>query len=138
MLGRFCRLLSILLYRKIPLNISLVLVRDTLTFVPIQEAVALLAAQVDKGVSLSEALKQSRLFPATLPQFVLGAEMHAELPQTLARLSELYEQRSEFQGTQVRLALFVLAQLVIGLCVFAMIVSLFWPIYRIQDAMRIR
>lgn len=129
-LGRLCRLLSLLLNRRLPLHAALSLVRDSFTFVPAQEAVTRVAEQVEKGVPLPDALGACRFFPPTLASFVRGAEVHGELPQSLSRLAEMYEERGDVQGTQVRFLLYLSAQLAVGACVLFLALSLFMPIFR--------
>jgi type IV pilus assembly protein PilC len=135
-LARFCRLLSILLGRRIPMTAALTMVRDSFAFVPAQEAVERVRQQVANGEGLAQAIEQCRFFPATLAGFVRGAERHGELPQSLSRLAELYDQRADVLGSHVRFTIYLVAQLMIGACVFFMLVSVFLPIFKMQEVMR--
>ncbi|MCY3022639.1 MAG: type II secretion system F family protein [Planctomycetota bacterium] len=136
MVGRFCRLLSILLHRRVPMNAALVMVRDSVDFVPVQEAVGRVADEVGRGGSLPDALAQCRFFPPTLSRFVRGAEVHGDLPLSLSRLADLYDERANLQGTQVRFMLYLTAQLTIGALVLVIVLSGFLPIFKIQEMMR--
>lgn len=129
LVARFCRMLGILLARRIPLNTALVFVRDSMTFLPVQLAVGQVCEAVDKGGVLSDAIGACRIFPPTLASFVRGAELTGELPQSLSRLADLYEERADLQGTQVRLLLFVSMQLAIGACVVFLVIGCFAPMY---------
>ena len=136
MLGRFCRLLAILLLRRVPLNAALRLVRDSIAFLPAREAVSRVTEQVDNGGSFPDALAANRFFPATLAGFARGAELHGELPQSMSRLADTYEQSADVHGVRLRLALYVTTVLFIGVWVALIMLSIFMPLYGLQEMMR--
>ncbi|HYG74373.1 MAG TPA: type II secretion system F family protein [Planctomycetota bacterium] len=136
MLARICRMLGMLLRQKIPLHQALCLVRDTVSIVPMQEAVNEVADEVGKGKDFSEALAACGMFPPTLSRFVRGGLAHGELPQSLLRMAELYDERGETQGTQVRFAVFVMTQLAVGFVLFVAIIAFLFPIFKIQEVLR--
>ena len=70
------------------------------------------------------------MFPPTLSQFVRGAEIHGDLAQSLSRLAEIYEERSDLKATQLRMALMILTNGAIGLMVLFLMYSLFMPLFR--------
>ena len=117
---------------------QLALVRDSLTFVPMREAVGRIAERVELGEAFPSALASNPIFPSSLASFIAGAQSHGDLPETLARVAVLYEERGDLMGAQVRFALFVFAQLLVGALVFFFLLSIYWPFLRISEVLRIR
>jgi type II secretory pathway component PulF len=129
-LGRFCRLLGILLCRRVPLDSALELTRNSFTFIPLNDAIEAVLSRIKSGAQLDEALSACALFPPTIIEFVRGGQAHGELAETLLRLADIYEQRAEVDGTRVRFLIFLFAQLSIGLAVGVVIYSFFYPLFR--------
>ena len=136
LLGRFCRLLGILLQRRIPLDAALELTRDCFTFIPMHQAIDAVLVRVKNGAQFDEALSSFPLFPPTIVQFVRGGQAHGELPGTLFRLADLYEQRGELDGARVRFLIYVIAQVTVGFAVGLMILAFLLPMFKIQDQLR--
>lgn len=127
LLGRFCRVLGILLQQRIPIDAALQMTRDCFTFIPMQQAIDAAMRRVLNGSPLDEAMNVCPLFPATLGQFIRGGQMHGNLPVSLGRLADLYEERGNLWGAQLRMFIYIAAQVTVGLAVGAMIISFFLP-----------
>ncbi len=138
LLGRFCRLLGILLHRRIPLDAALELTRDCFQHLPMNKAIDVALIHVRNGACLEEALGNCPLFPPTLLQFVAGAQLHGDLPETLFRLADLYEQRGELDGARVRYLIYVVAQISVGIAVATVVISFLLPMFRVHDMLRTR
>ena len=131
-LGRFCRLVGILLQRRVPLDSALQLTRDCFTYIPFNEAIGAILDRVQNGAQLDAALSPCLLFPPTIIQFIRSGQIHGDLPDALFRLADLFEQRSQIEGSRVRFLIYVIAQMSIGLAVGVMIFSFYYPMFRIQ------
>lgn len=132
LLGRFCRILGILLHRHIPMDAALELTRNCFTYIPMNQAINGVLTRVKNGAAFDEALKSCPLFPPTIIQFVQGGQMHGDLSETLFRLADLFEQRSEIDGARVRFLIYVVAQVAVGVAVGGMIMAFLLPMLRIQ------
>ena len=128
LLGRFCRLLGVLLARNIPIDSALEFTGNCMTFIPMRECVDQMRQRLSKGASLDTALTHP-LIPPTLLQFIRSAQIHGELPATLSRLADVYEERGVLEGARLRLYIFVIAQVSVGLLVGGAIVTFFIPMF---------
>ena len=135
-LGHCCRMLGLLLRRRMPLASAMGLVRQGATFLPLAEGLAVVGAAVEKGAPLAVALQQAPFFPASLTVLLQGAQELGDLPETLTRLGEQYEERAEYLGPRLRMDLYVLIVAVLGVHVGAVMISVFLPLFRIQEALR--
>jgi type IV pilus assembly protein PilC len=135
-LGRFCRLLGLLLQRGMPLDMGLGLVRDSFTFLPMRDAVAAAAERVAKGSPVDAAMGGSRMFPETLLLFVRGGQKAGNLGEALERAADMYEERAENLGAQLRFQIFVACALLVGLAVAVFVIGMFLPIFKMQEMMR--
>ena len=115
--------------RGLALEVSLALVRDALGFAPLAEAVGQVRDDVGKGQALSDALRDSFFFPPTFILFVKGAEKHGELPDTLVRMAESFEERGDVLGTRLRFFVFLFSQILAGCLVLFALAALFLPIF---------
>jgi type IV pilus assembly protein PilC len=135
-LARFCRLLSVLLKSKLPLDTALGLVADSFTYLPVRGSVQRVAAKANDGQSLVAALKTQTFFPPTFVQFVEGAALHGNLDQSLSNLAESYEQRATLEAARLRMLVYILSMLALGCLVIWLILAFFLPMFHFHDALR--
>jgi type II secretory pathway component PulF len=135
LVGRVCRQLGLLLRHGVPLDAALRLAAENVAWLPVRAAVARTAENLAQGATLSAAFPAGGVFPATFFYFLRGAETHGDLPATLERLAERYEEQAAVEGARLRMAIFVLAMLAVGLAVAWLALSCFLPIFRIQQTL---
>jgi len=133
LLGRFCRLLSLLLQRRIPLDVAMGLVRDSFTFLPMRDAAAAVAERVAHGTAAAEALAAHEVFPETLLLFVRGGQAHGDLAQSLSRVADMYEERADLLGARLRFLIYLICTLAVGLAVLWALLAAYMPIFRLQE-----
>ncbi len=131
-----CRQLSLLLSRGVPLPVAMALAEDCMWLVPLRDGLREARLRVEQGSALSDALQSTGFFPATLIMLIRGAETHGELPQTLKLVGEEQDEILAIQSKQVIFMVFICAQVVVASCVMLLLLSMFMPLFRIQNAFR--
>lgn len=91
--ARFSRTLSDLLNAGVDVGSSLELTADVLHLVPYQKAVRALRRPIVQGTELSEALEATGRFDADVLAFVESGEETGNLPESLSRVADDYEER---------------------------------------------
>lgn len=134
--GSLTRQLSLFLTRGIPLPVALQLAEDCMWLQPARDSIRAIRSQVEKGDALSTAMENSEFIPATVVMLVRGAETHGDLPQTMKMIGEEQDEIQAIQSKQVIFLTFLLAQVVVASAVFFLLIAMFAPIFRIQDALR--
>lgn len=137
MMGRFCRLMGILLKRNMPLETALQLTAQSTSILPMRTAIEALRRKTMAGASLHDAVSAEPLFPATFSFMISGAQSHGDLPETLERLAELYEERLRIAGARLRFAIYVLASLLLALCVAWVAFAVFMPLFDLQRSLQL-
>jgi len=138
LIGRFCRLLSILLKHRVPFEVAIGIVRESFTFHPMREAIAEVRSKVLQGTDAAGALAGNPLFPETLLLFIRGGQEHGKLDESLVRVADMYEERAQLLGVRLRFAIYLFCTLAIGLTALWAIVAALMPIFYIQEAIQKR
>ena len=96
-IARFARTLGSLLQSGVTLISALQIVRNVVNNILIAEAIDNTIDQIKEGISLSEPLSKSRLFPPVVIQMISVGEQSGELEKMLNKVADIYEQEVESQ-----------------------------------------
>jgi type IV pilus assembly protein PilC len=130
------RTLSILIGSGVSILDGLLIVTETTTNLIFQEAFNNIFKQVQKGVSLGQAMKNEGVFPPILVQMATVGEQTGHLDDTLMRISHYFEIESEI-ATKAMTTLIEPAILVfLGLGVGFLVMSVITPIYNLTSSFK--
>lgn len=87
------------------------------------------SAMVEKGVSLSDSLSHSNMFPPMLIQMVRVGESTGRIDETLLKVSEYFERDLDVKVKTVTTAIEPILIIVLGISVAFLILSVITPIY---------
>ena len=125
--GRFARTLSDLLEAGVDINSSLSLSADVLQFEPNRKAVSTSRAAVLKGSELAPALRTTRRFAPDMLAFVETGEETGQLPESLARVANDYEDRADSLikniGDVIKPLLMIVVGAIVGFIVVAFLMA---------------
>lgn len=93
--ARFSRTLSTLLEAGVDYPSSFDLTADVARLAPIRRALRHVRTEVLEGGEVSQALAETRRFPADVIAYVETGEDSGQLPESLAKLADEYEERVE-------------------------------------------
>lgn len=127
--ARMCQSMSLLISSKTPLVESIELVKDMISFYPIENALESIKKEVVKGASLHSELSKYTIFDTRLISMVKIAEETNSLDNTFARLSAQYqediEHKTKLLGTIIEPLIIVLIGGVVGTIMVAMYLPMF-------------
>lgn len=132
-LTEFTRTLALLLNSGVSLLQALEIVTKGVDNIIYQDALGECAKQVEKGVSLSQALQRYSDFPPILQQMVAVGEETGKLDDVLRKLSVYFEQESEQAVKNMTAAIEPMIMIVLGIGVGAMVIAVIMPIYNLTS-----
>lgn len=132
-LTEFTRTLSLLLGAGISLLQAMEIVTDGVTNMVYREALQDVTKQVEKGISLSQALSRYDMFPPILHQMISVGEETGKLDEVLLKLSEYFESESEQAIKNMTAAIEPMIMIVLGIGVGLMVIAVIMPIYSLTS-----
>jgi type II secretory pathway component PulF len=132
-LTEFSRTLALLITAGVSLLESLDIVSEALDSISFREVISQAKAEVEKGVSLSQALEVHDIFPPILPQMVSVGEETGRIDEILEKLSEYYEKESEYAVKNLTTMMEPMIMIILGVGVGFMAISIIMPIYNLTD-----
>lgn len=135
-LARFAEALSQMLSNGIPILRALDLAGRAVGNRVIERSVARLRDAVERGDTLSAAMKATGRYPALMVQFVATGERTGQMDSMVERAGKFYE--NEVAATLRGLTALVEPMLIVvlGLVVGSMVVCLFIPVFRLHELVR--
>ncbi len=128
------RTLSILIGSGVSILDGLSIVVDTSGNVIYQNSFRRIYSQVEKGVSLGNAMLQEGIFPPILVQMTLVGEQTGHLDDTLLRIAKYFEMESEIAVKAMTALIEPLILVVLGLGVGFLVLSVITPIYNLTNS----
>lgn len=132
-LTEFARTLSLLLGAGVSLLEALDIVSEAMDSILFREAVQDARDEVERGVSLSQALGAHEIMPSILPHMIAVGEETGKIDEVLLKLSEYYEKESEYAVKNLTAAMEPLIMIVLGVGVGLMVVAIIMPIYNLTS-----
>jgi len=129
MLTEFSRTLALLLSAGISILRALEIVTDGVGNVVYRNALADVKSQVEKGITISQAMSKYHEFPPILHQMISVGEETGKLDEILNKLSHYFEQESEQAVKNLTAAIEPLIMIVLGVGVGVMVLAVIMPIY---------
>jgi len=132
-LTEFARTLSLLLSAGISLLDSLRIVNEAIENVVYNEALNEAAEQVEKGVSLAQAIGAYDMFPTILEQMIAVGEQTGKLDEVLLKLSTYFQAETEQAVKNLTTAIEPLLMVFLGIGVAVIMVAIIMPIYNLTS-----
>ncbi len=130
-LARFNRIFSTLLKSAVPITEALEISLSSLSWYEYQKLAAIVPGQINKGKTLSAAIKEHHVFPVLVTQMIAAGEKSGTLDTSLADLASFYEEEVEEELKGLTQILEPILMLLVGIGVGAMILSIIAPIYSV-------
>lgn len=134
--ARFARTLSSLLHAGVPLFTALAIVKNILNNTILTETLEEAAIELEKGLSLSTILKESRWFTPMLVQMIAVGEQSGELEKMLEKAAESYEKEIEAKILALTSMIEPVMILTMGLMVSFIVISILLPIFEMNQLIR--
>lgn len=130
----FSRTLSMLLNSGVSMVEALTISADVVSNLDLKRGVGNSLTQVERGIPLSEALSQSKVFPNMIYRMVQVGEETGNLDAVLGRVSTYYANETDTAVSRLSAALEPFILVFLGVGVGALILSIITPIYKITTS----
>ncbi len=134
--ARFGRTLSSLLTAGVPLTTSLKIVRSVVNNVMLAETIDKAGEELEKGHSLSQFFKDSKLLPPMLVQMIGVGEQSGALDKMLAKAADAYEKEVESKILALTSLIEPIMILLMGVVVAFVVVSILLPIFEMNQLIK--
>ncbi|KPJ72073.1 MAG: hypothetical protein AMS14_08560, partial [Planctomycetes bacterium DG_20] len=134
-ISRFSRTLATLLDSGVPILGALEIVATTAGNRVVEDAVNRARENVRQGENLAQPLAESWVFPPMVTRMIAVGERSGALEQLLKKISEFYDQQV---NATVESLTSLIEPIMIGLMggmVGTIVLSVFWPILKLQQAL---
>ena len=128
------RTLATLIAAGVSMLEGLTIIEETSRNVVYQDTFKKVREQVEKGVSLGQAMKQSDVFPPILVQMTQVGEQTGHLDETLSRISKYFEIESEMAMKTLTTLIEPTILLVLGVAVAFLVMAVITPLYTLTSA----
>ncbi|MCK6474508.1 MAG: type II secretion system F family protein [Planctomycetes bacterium] len=135
-LSRFAKTFATLLRSGVPILGALDIVSATAGNRVVEEAVENAKESIRAGDNLAKPLSDSPVFPPMVVRMIAIGEKSGALEQLLEKISEFYDQQVEAMVESLTSLIEPLMIGVMGLIVGGIVLSVFLPIFKIQEALR--
>ena len=105
-MARFTWAMSFTTKTGMDVNEAVALGFDVASYAPINQHLNKVLEQLEHGVSLYEAFSNTHGFPHEFLMYLQTGEQSGELPETLAKLSDEYSERTKFHMKQISVAFY--------------------------------
>lgn len=99
-------------------------------------AILALSARVEKGITVGNAMSESKLFPSILVQMVKIGEETGKMDESLVKVSEYFEREVEGAVKNLTTAMEPIIMVVLGVGVAFLIISIITPIYNLTNSIQ--
>lgn len=135
-LAEFSRTFGLLIGTGTLVVESLLETADTTGNVHYRNAIKNISKQVEKGISVGDAMSSYTLFPPMLIQLVKIGEQTGKMDETLTKASEYFEEQVNEKVKTLTTALEPFIMIVLGVGVAFLIVSVITPIYSLISSLQ--
>lgn len=133
--SNYARTLSTLIYSGLPMMDALAITANTMSNYLYKQALNHAREEVAKGVSLSEPIVQSGMFPPMVGHMTRIGEETGDLEGMLSRLADYYDEEVEMATQSVIVALEPMIILVLAAIVIVIIGAIMLPMFQMYGQM---
>lgn len=132
-LSQFTQAVSLLTGSKVPVVNSIQLVKQMIDFYPLQTALEAVEQEILKGSSLSQSLKQHKLFDVKMIALVKVAEETNQTEFIFDRLNKQYSAQVQQQSKMLSTIMEPMIILFVGVLVGVILVAMYLPMFRLSS-----
>lgn len=133
-IAQFTQAITLLTTAKVPILNSIQMVKRMIQFIPLQDALEKVEANILQGKNLSDSLKMNKLFDNRMISFVKVAEETNQTENVFKQLSEQYNLEVIQQSKAMTTILEPLIILVVGVIVAVLLIAMYLPMFQLGSA----
>ena len=127
--ARFCRTLSTLLSSGVPILDGLDITARTAGNAVIEDAIQATRTSIERGETISQPLKNTKVFPAMVVQMINVGETTGALDTMLAKIAEFYEEETDTAVAGLLTLLEPIMMAALGGVVGGIVIAMYMPIF---------
>ena len=132
-LARFCNSMRLLINARLPLLRAIALIRQMISFYPIESSLHKVEADILHGKSLHESLAQFKIYPSKMIQLVKVGEETNQLDVFFSKISEQYIEEVEYKTSTLSSIMEPLIIVFLGLIVGVILISMYLPLFQMSN-----
>ncbi len=133
-ISRFCLSMELLLSSKLPLINALGLIKNMITFYPLNDAISRIEEKIMNGKSFHESMLPENIFDKRMSSLVKVGEEVNQLDNTFSILKEQYQTEVEHKSSMISSILEPLMIVFIGVFVAIILISMYLPIFKLSSS----
>jgi type IV pilus assembly protein PilC len=131
--ARFCRTLATLISSGVPILDGLEITANTAGNVIVQDAIMQARASIREGDTISNPLRQSKVFPPMVVQMITVGEETGALEEMLTKIADFYDSEVDTAVDALTSIIEPVMIVVMGAIVGAMVVAMYLPIFQMVN-----
>jgi len=128
--ARFCRTLSTLTSSGVPILDGLEITAKTSGNAIIEDAIMATRKSVEEGKTISEPLRQTKVFPAMVVQMINVGEQTGALDQMLSKIADFYEEEVDTAVAGLTKLIEPIMITILGGAIGVIVASMYLPLYQ--------
>jgi len=133
-LARFCNSMRLLINARLPLLRAIALIRQMISYYPIESSLQKVESDIMNGKSLHESLQQFSVYPSKMIQLVKVGEETNQLDYFFERISEQYIEEVEYKTSTLSSAMEPLIIIFLGLIVGVILIAMYLPLFQMSNS----
>ena len=129
--ARVGRTLAVLVASGVPMLATLNLVRQAAGNVILEEAIASIAKEIERGHSLSTGMRQTGVFSSMFVQMVSAGEETGKLPEMLSNVADFYENEVNVMADMLATLLEPIFIVGVGSTIGFIVIAMYLPIFQL-------
>ena len=134
-LSQFTQAVTLLTASKVPVVNSIQLVKQMIDFYPLQKALEAVEQSILKGQSLSESLKQHKLFDDKMVALVKVAEETNQNEFIFERLNSQYNTQVQQKSKLLSTIMEPIIIMIVGVLVGVILIAMYLPMFKLSSVM---
>jgi type IV pilus assembly protein PilC len=133
-LARFCNSMRLLINAKLPLLRAIALIRQMISYYPIESSLQKVEDDIMKGRSLHESLQQFKVYPSKMIQLVKVGEETNQLDYFFGKISEQYIEEVEYKTSTLSSMMEPLIIIFLGVIVGVILIAMYLPLFQMSNS----
>jgi len=133
-LARFCNSMRLLINAQLPLLRSIALIRQMISYYPIESSLQKVEDDIMNGNTLHQSLQKFSIYPPKMIQLVKVGEETNQLDYFFEKISEQYIDEVEYKTSALSSMMEPLIIIFLGLIVGVILISMYLPLFQMSNS----
>jgi len=131
--ARFCRTFSTLTAAGVPILESLDTVAETSGNLVIEQVVLTCKGSISQGMTLTEPLEESQIFPIMVTQMISIGEQTGSLEEMLSKIADFYEEEVDVAVDGMTALMEPIIMAFLGVVIGGLVIAMYLPIFQMAS-----